>query len=142
MLMWFETRMYGPVAGRCSRPSTRIGTSAVATARTGGNPMFQTQRRSRGVSGRAIQLIRPLRRPRDHLEHVLERLSHREAVGLHDDRVLGGAERRDGAFAVDLVAPQDLVKELLPRAHLAPRRELIAAALRAFGRRRGEEDLA
>src|SRR5919197_2500908 len=110
-----------------------------ATARGSGTPRARAE--TRGETARAASAEGPARRrtrsrrdrpPLDHLQHAVERLAHREPVGLHDRRVGRWTQRRDRARAVELVAAKDLREQLLPRATLAARGELLLAPLRAL----------
>src|SRR5438552_1485242 len=66
-------------------------------------------------------------RARD-LKDSIEGLAHGKSIGLDEDRIARGAERRDGARAIELVAAKDLGEQVLTRAFLATRRELLFAA--------------
>src|SRR2546428_12618544 len=65
---------------------------------------------------------------RDHPQHVLQRLTDGMAVRVDHDRIGGGLQWRDDSLAVELVAPQDLVQQVLARPHVAARGELLSPA--------------
>src|SRR5713101_1244268 len=77
----------------------------------------------------------------DRRQHLVEGLAHGQPVGLDDDRVVRSLQRRYRSLGIELIPPEDLVQELLPRPALAPRGELLFTPACALARGRGEEDL-
>src|SRR5436309_13182194 len=117
---------------RCAARARRLRcATAPATPRT---PARSESPRARARGAPAEGRARPRRRSRrdrtsfDHLDDALERLPHRQAIGLDHDRVVSGAQRRDGTRAVELVATKDLREQVRPRPALAACGELLLPA--------------
>src|SRR5215208_6454306 len=99
---------------RRSPRAVRAGRPAVA-GRGGWAPML--------LSG--LLARRPLGASGQDLLDLLQHAGEVEVFGVEQDRVGGGAERRDGAVGVDVVAPLDLCQDFGEGAR-QPARALLA----------------